>query len=235
MVVLSFLIAAISALVPAFIWLFFFLREDIHPEPKKLILCTLAVGAIISFPVLAAQIAFQATLPFLIQSGIILIIGLAFIEELFKFLAAYWFINNKPAFDEPVDAMIYCITAALGFATVENIFIISNNLNLITASSWGTVFDTLSLRFVGATLLHTLTAGLVGYYWARGKLKNSLKLNLAAGLAIATIMHAIFNYLILKFQNTNLLYPSVFLIAAAFFVLNDFEKLKTDKAVNLLQ
>lgn len=229
MAILISVIAFLTALMPALVWLIFFLREDVHPEPKRMIAYTFAVGGLISFPVLATQIIFQTLIPSIIQSAIILIIGLALIEEVFKFLAAYWAVNNKPAFDEPIDAMIYMIAAALGFATVENIFIVGNSLNLIDNFMLNTTMNTLSLRFVGATLLHTLTSGLVGYYWARARMKKSFAGNIAAGLTLATIIHTIFNYLILKFQTSNLLYPSVFLIVAAFFLLNDFEKLKAEE------
>ncbi len=230
--IINVILIAAAATLPALVWLIFFLREDRHPEPKKLILYTLFTGALISFPVLATQIIFQ-TIVGTIQNPLILIIGLALIEEVFKFAAAYWAVSKKAAFDEPIDAMIYMIATALGFATVENIFIIANGFNLINASSLSGAINILSLRFIGATLLHTLTAGLIGYYWAKGKLQNKLRQKIIFGLAIATFVHAIFNYLILKFQDSNLLYPSLFLIVAAFFILNDFEKLKTAPPMEL--
>ncbi len=233
MAIITIILTAVVAILPALIWLIFFLREDRHPEPKKLIFYTFLAGGLISFPVLATQIIFQAIVPDLIENLLVLIIGLALIEEVFKFAAAYWAVNKKPAFDEPIDAMIYMIAAALGFATVENIFIIGNGFNLINAISLGGMINVLSLRFIGATLLHTLTAGLIGYYWAKGKLENKLRRKIIFGLAVATLTHSIFNYLILRFQESNLLYPSLFLIVAAFFILNDFEKLKTEKSTQL--
>ncbi len=229
MVILNIVLTVIAAALPALVWLIFFLREDIHPEPKKLIVYTFAVGALISFPVLATQIIFQALIPSFLNNILVLIIGLALIEEIFKFTAAYWAVNNKPAFDEPIDAMIYMIAAALGFATIENLFIVSNGLNSVNFSTLGSAIGIVALRFIGATLLHTLAAGLVGYYWAKGKIQNSVRLNVIFGLGVATLIHALFNFLILKFQNSNLLYPSFFLIVAAFFILNDFEKLKTTR------
>lgn len=234
MVILILLFAIVVALVPALVWLLFFLKEDIHPEPQKLIIYTFTVGALVSIPVLAIQLIFQALVPsFIVASAIILIIGLALIEEVFKFLAAYWSVNENPNFDEPIDAMIYMIAAGLGFATVENIFIIINTINVAGGSALGSAISTLSLRFVGATLLHTLTSGLIGYYWAVGRTKNSIIKPISFGLGLATIIHAIFNYLILRFQDSNLLYPSLFLMLAAFFILNDFEKLKIQEEKTL--
>ena len=49
----------------------------------------------------------------------------ALVEEVVKFMAIRFMILNDPEFDEPVDAMIYMITASLGFAAIENILFIS--------------------------------------------------------------------------------------------------------------
>lgn len=212
--------------MPSLAWLFFFLKEDVHPEPKRLIIYTFSVGALITVPALIIQIVFQNYLSTFIEV-ILIVVVLAFIEELSKFLAAYLAIHKNSAFDEPVDAMIYMITAALGFAAVENLFILSNVLTAATFTSLSQAASVLLLRSVGATLLHVLASGLLGFYWARGKLETRVAPFLVKGVIIATLVHAIFNYLILKFESSNLLYAGVFLIVASFFVLQDFEKLKT--------
>lgn len=223
MVILYPLALLLIALLPGFVWLVFFLKEDVHPEPKRLITYTFLVGVLISVPVLAIETLYQKMAG---ESFLVLLIGLSLIEEVFKFFAAYIAIHKNPEFDEPIDAMIYMIAAALGFATVENLFVMlsvtgSAGYMVLTATA-----QTLLLRFVGATLLHTLTAGLIGYYWALGKLRNAVSRLLPMGLIIATVVHSIFNYLILTYERSSLMLPSLFLAVAAFFVLNDFEKLK---------
>ena len=222
---ISFLII-IGAILPSLAWLFFFLKEDVHPEPKRLIIYTFSIGALVTIPTLLIQIIFQNFL--LVSTGTVLIvIILALIEELSKFLAAYFAINKNPAFDEPIDAMIYMVVAALGFATIENLFILSNILTTTDSALLSQAANVLILRFVGATLLHVLASGLLGFYWAKGKLKARTAPFLVKGVIIATLVHTIFNYLVLKFDNNNLLYAGIFLIVASFFVLQDFEKLKT--------
>src|SRR3989344_2488193 len=149
-------------LIPSFAWLIFYLKEDLHPEPKKLIWETFFTGAIITFVVLKFQIIFNDWL--IGQGGMqysaVSLLGLAAIEEVLKFVAAYLVINHhRKEFDEPVDAMIYMVVAALGFAAVENVAAAFNTPNL--------AMETIALRFVGATLLHTLASGTVGYYWAK--------------------------------------------------------------------
>jgi len=218
------------ACIPSIIWLLFFLREDIHPEPKRLILYTFGAGAFVSLFVLVLQYIFQQSVIGLGGSVFIMIIGLALIEEIFKFFAARWAVEHDRAFDEPIDAMIYMIVAALGFATIENLFVLGSSFSAITSTSLSTAGTTLVLRFIGATLLHTISSALIGFYWAKGKILRKEIQYLAPGIIFGTTIHGIFNYLIEYFQGKNLLiYPSVFLLVALFFIFIDFEKLKNIK------
>jgi len=229
MILVKIAIVVAAALLPTLIWLLFFLKEDLHPEPKRLIFRTFGMGAFLSLPTLSLQFFFQK---FFIGDGqvplLFSIIILALIEEIFKFLAAYFSVHKNSAFDEPVDAMIYMIAAALGFATVENFFVITGTISFSVAVS----LKTLSLRFVGATLLHTLASGLLGYYWARSLIHKHKLAFLFRGLTYAVAIHSLFNYLVVRFQESNLIYPTLFLIAIVFILLNDFEKIKTqEKAI----
>jgi len=208
----------IIGLIPSFAWLIFYLKEDPHPEPKKLIFQTFLAGAFSTTIVLAAQTFFNDWAgPRGVGSyTLISFLVLAAIEEFFKFGAARIVIDKHPRdFDEPVDAMIYIIIAALGFAAVENV------AAAFKASS--IAFETTTLRFIGATLLHTLSSGLLGYYWARSIIHDKKSL-LFTGFALATVLHTAFNFLIIRFEPV--IIPTTFLIVAALFVLYDFEKLK---------
>jgi RsiW-degrading membrane proteinase PrsW (M82 family) len=221
------LIALVGGLVPGFAWMIFYMGEDPHPEPKRLIVFTFIVGMAFGFFTVAIENIFSGwALGFGVQElSILSLVCLALIEETMKFAAAHFAINKNPEFDEPIDAMIYMIVAALGFDTLENIGALSNiplQATLIPA-----VFQTISLRFIGATLLHTLTSGIVGYQWALGIVRHKVKEYLAAGIIIAAILHAAFNYLILAYGDAA--YSVVFLILIGFFVLNDFEILKNVK------
>ena len=225
-------IAILLGILPGLVWIFFYLQEDPHPEPKRLILITFIVGGLMALPVLILQILAQDALSFfnIERNGIIMIVILALIEEIFKFTAAFWVTNKNSNFDEPIDAMIYIVIAALGFATVENILVMGNifsgaNAVSLTASL-SMAFNAIALRFIGATLLHALASGMLGYYWAIGIIRKSLSKYLGYGLMLAVLIHSVFNYLIIKFQSVNFLVPSLFLILGAIFVLVDFEKLR---------
>lgn len=205
-------------LIPSFAWLIFYLKEDLHPEPKKLIWETFFTGAVITFVVLKSQILLNnwLTAQGVAQYGVISLLGLAAIEEVFKFGAAYLVVSHhRKEFDEPIDAMIYMVVAALGFAAVENVAAAFNTPNLAV--------ETIALRFVGATLLHTLASGTLGYFWAKAVIFRRRGF-WWAGLGLAVVLHTAFNYLIIIFEPVVI--PTVFLIVFALFVLYDFEKLK---------
>ncbi len=209
----------ILGLIPSFAWLIFYLEEDPHPEPRRLVFQTFLAGAVSTVVVILAEIVFtRLSEPIGIhQHTPLSFFGLAMIEEFFKFYAAYFILSrNLRDFDEPVDAMVYMVIAALGFATVENVGAAIKDAHI--------VFETTSLRFIGATLLHTLSSGLIGFYWAKAIIKRSRGI-LIQGIFYGAALHMIFNYLIITFRPAVI--PTAFLVILAVFVLYDFEKLKT--------
>lgn len=221
------LLSLLLGLIPGFAWLVFYLSEDPHPEPKRLIVLTFVAGIAFGFFTIVIEQLFNAGMSHIgvAELSVLSLLGLALIEEFTKFSAAYFAVGKNPELDEPIDAMIYMIVAALGFATLENIGALTNvaaaaNHGMFIAS----IFETVSLRFIGATLLHSLTSAIVGYHWALGIVHKKVPHYLISGLLIATILHATFNWLILNYAD--LAYSVLFLVLVGFFVLNDFEKLK---------
>ena len=224
------LLTIILGLLPGLAWLFFFLQEDArHPEPKRLVIYTFLITGLITIPALAAEFLFEdLIINFNWQNkATVIFFGLAAIEEFFKFAAVYLFIRRNREFNEPLDAMVYMITGALGFATVENIAVLGNIFNDAPLGFFlETSIKTLFLRFIGATLLHALASAVIGYYWAVGILVKKEKMHIWGGLIIAILIHSAFNLLIMRFENVSLFYPSLFLMVIAFFIFADFEKIK---------
>lgn len=224
----------VLAFFPAIVWVIFFLREDVHPEPKRAITYAFVMGGLISIPVLGSQILFQKFSISFVNSTLFLVVGLAFIEELFKFLGIRLAVGKRSFFDEPIDAMIYMIVGSLGFATVENIFIASSSVS--DFSSLESIVDMLLLRFIGATFLHALASGLIGYYWAKAKEERKSDFaHFGKGLTLATVVHSLFNYLVLRFQDSNLVYASVFLVAISFLLFKDFDEIQEDEETSVIQ
>jgi protease PrsW len=221
-VIITTLSLLILGVLPSFAWLIFFSNEDCHPEPKKLILFTFLSGIIITFFTLQVQVFVN---DWLISSGIesfsvYSLLALTGIEEVAKFLAVFFIIFRRREFDEPVDAMIYMIVAALGFAAVENVALVFRSVS--DASLGAGAVEIVTLRFVGATLLHLLVSAIVGYYWGLAfKKQISPVFPILWGIIMATVLHAVFNYLIITVDSV--IWPVVFLIVIAGFIFRDFE------------
>ena len=217
-------------LLPSLVWLVFYFREDCHPEPKHLIARAFLMGIIISPIAIILQYAFiKLTANFYLESIVSRSPGFflwsAFIEEFIKFYAIKLSIMNNPEFDEPIDAMIYMVAAGLGFAGIENILITFQTFPDGTA----TLVSLLTLRFIGATLLHALSSALLGYFLAMAWFfRNHHKKLIIIGLTIATIFHFTFNMLIASFQDqaSTLVYTTALLLMMAFLVSILFGKMR---------
>ncbi len=229
MVALSIIATVALAFLPALIWLAFFLREDDHGEPASLIIKTFIYGAIMSVPALLVQLILEKEISGIPGMFFVAMFLYSVIEEALKFWGAYASVRWLPDFDEPIDGMIYMVVAGLGFATIENIFVLSSFFGVSGLHEIAGAGQALLLRLIGATLLHTLASALIGYYWAHGIVKKEEWRFIIIGLVIASIVHGIFNYLVYVMQDTNLLVPSLFLVSVTFFVLNDFEKIRREK------
>lgn len=216
--------------LPPAVWLLFYLREDRHPEPKLLLLLTFAAGMASAF------IAMFLELVLIGPSGLLspafsmerqtflffLTIGL--VEEYVKYLPIKFLIIGRPDFDEPVDAMIYMMTAALGFAALENALFV---FPLVRQDLFAGLEVTAN-RFLGANLLHALSSGIVGFFLARAFFSPRRHHFVALGVMLAAVLHASFNYFILVRetlpQGTS--YIIALLATMAFMVFVDFERLK---------
>ncbi len=223
--------------VPSLIWLNFYFREDCHPEPKHLLARVFLMGIIVSplailFQVLLVKCSDTSVLKTIcLHTGIFessspeFFLWSAFVEEVVKFYAVKISILNNPEFDEPIDAMIYMMAAALGFAAIENTLIVFQT----TQEGVAVTINTLILRFIGATLLHALSSGLLGYFLAISWFfQHHRKKLFFIGLFMATLFHFTFNIIIFVFEKqiAALLYTTSLLLGMAFLISILFDRLK---------
>ncbi len=223
--------AFLGGILPSLLWLWFWLKEDCHPESKKAIFKTFMAGAAVIPLVFFVELAFSKLFT---NSGIadssdypiILILALAATEEYFKYFAAKYTALNKKYFDEPIDGLIYLITAALGFAAMENfIYIFQAFLNKGVLPG----FLSGNLRFLGASLIHVVSSGFLGASIAFSFFhKENLKRNLFIGFIIATLLHSLFNYFIIKSAN-NIFEVFLGVWVFAIIIIYILEKLKDNK------
>ncbi len=217
----QFLIAFLAGLIPALFWLWFWLREDkAEPEPKSLIASAFLAGMLIVVVVLPLQKFAMSRF-----EGQNLIFVWVIIEEVLKYSAALMVVLWHKAVDEPIDAIIYMITIALGFSALENALFIFNPLQ---NGDYMNSILTGNFRFLGATLLHTLASGTVGVAMALTYYKTDIVRIFAStlGLCLAIVLHALFNFFIIDSSGQTVLGVFMFVWMGIIVLFLVFEKVK---------
>lgn len=190
-------LALLGGVLPALAWLWFWHREDrAHPEPRSMIALAFLAGMI----AVAIVIPIQKGVAGFIAAGMPVFATWSLIEEVTKYVVARVTVLRSAENNEPIDAVMYMVTVALGFAAVENA------LFLISPITGGDIIETVltgNLRFVGATLLHVVSSAVVGIALALSfyKPKRTKRQYALWGVILAIILHAGFNFLILNTQD----------------------------------
>jgi len=225
------LLLSLLSLIPIAIWLGLFLWRDAkRPEPWYWILIVFVAGILITPIVLLFENYYVTGVNTLVSNqptnDYFLFFGIAFIEEVAKFLVVYLLMKLNRHFDEAIDAMIYMIIAALGFASVENIIVVSKELALSPYMS--SAFQILGFRFIGANLIHILCSGFIGFFWALRLAQRNMKYY-PIGLTIGILLHTAFNIVIMKLGYDVLFIVSTVLFIFALFIIWAFNILEYAK------
>lgn len=193
------LIAIASGVIPTILWLLFWLREDrFQPEPRGLLALTFIAGILSVFMILPLESFVKAAG----IEGSEKIFIFAALEEFIKFGVVFMINFNSSYLDEPIDYAIYLMTGALGFATMENVlFLISPGLQ--TDISF--IIETGTLRFLGATILHTILAAIHGIILGFVFYKSAPTRFIfgVIGLSVVIILHTLFNSFIIEHVEIN--------------------------------
>ena len=213
-------VVLLTGIIPTVLWLFFWLREDrFQPEPRGLLILTFIAGALAVFLVLPLE-------QFVKSLGVIgteKIFIFAAAEEFVKFGVVFLIDFNSSYLDEPIDYAIYLITGALGFATAENVlFLVEPSLQ----NDISFIIETGTLRFLGASILHSVLAAIlgltIGFVFYK---KRSTKILFGAlGLGIVIILHTLFNSFIIKYVEINGLLTLGILWLVTLFIIAMFER-----------
>ncbi len=214
--------AILAGVLPSLLWLWFWLKEDnLHPEPRGLVAITFISGCI---SIIIAVVLEQFTSNFLIDTNM-RYLSWAFIEEVVKYFAFAIVILHSRYLDEPIDAIIYCITVALGFAAIENtLFILSSLGNGEIAKS----IVTGSLRFIGSSLVHVVSSAFIGFMIGISFYKNTFikAISTVFGIIIATLLHTSFNLAIISVTSVSALKVFGWVWCAVIILIILFEEIK---------
>lgn len=226
-----FILAFIIGIVPAFVWLWFWLDEDIHHEPARMLTLSFIGGMVAVLAVLPIE---KITYDYFGSSGIIPFSIWSATEELAKFLFVYFIaLRNKKITDEPIDDMIYLIVSALGFVTLEN------TLFLIDLVRDGNIPSTIihsNLRFIGASLLHVMSSATIGIFMGLSFYKKEKEriIYTLSGIIIAIVLHTAFNLFILSQSEGNIFFVFGAVWLSIIVLLLLFEKIKSVRNQNYI-
>lgn len=107
----------------------------------------------------------KVNLNYLFLGGVIDVILFAVLEEIAKITAAIFIVTrHKMEFNQIIDGVVYAVSAALGFAFMENLFYLVNlgNINAFSVN----FIQIAAFRSLGTMFAHTLFSGLAGLIWA---------------------------------------------------------------------
>ena len=215
-------LAILFGTVPALLWLWFWLKEDKEdPEPNGLLALCFFIGMVLVLLVIPIQQLIQSV----ISDKNWQIIGWASAEELIKYIAVLAILYRTSYVHKPIDWPIFLITTALGFAALENILFLVKPLSVDQAV---VSLLTGNLRFLGSTLLHAVSSGIVGIalglsFYTVGFAK---KIYIMIGIIFAIALHSAFNFFIMNNNGSDFLKVFAFLWVATIINLLLFEKLR---------
>ncbi len=194
--------ALLGGALPTFIWLWFWLRNDDTdnvPEPRGLIALSFIAGIAGVLCILPLEYVARA----LQLSGTTVTIVYAITEEIVKFSLVSFVAFKTRFLDQPLDYVTYLVTGALGFAALENTLYL---IDPVQTQNVASILVTSNLRFLGATVLHSLMAAtmgvMLGFVFYRGPFAKFI-MTLFGLLTISTL-HVIFNFFIMNTSNNNI-------------------------------
>ncbi|MEG3055561.1 MAG: PrsW family intramembrane metalloprotease [Methanoculleus sp.] len=195
------------ALGPGVFWVWYFYHRDkFEPEPAALIIKIFLIGALITIPVAFIEGFFGLFIASPVIMGVVIA---PVVEEYGKFWVVRRFIYRDVEFDEPMDGIVYAASAALGLASFENVLYVF----AAYAASPSLALGTVAIRAIFSVPGHALFSSVWGYALGRAKFTAAQRRPaiIARGLALAMVLHGIFNFLLFS--------ADTFAYATAIFIL----------------
>ena len=208
------------AVLPAAILLVYIYFQDVHEkEPIGLLLKIFLLGALSTVPTIIVEYAADAAIGLTFGGSRFMyyfvdaFLGVALVEEFFKFMAAYLLTWRNKHFNYKFDGIVYCLFGSMGFAALENILYLFR---------FGTKYALgLGLfRGVLAIPAHAMCAIFMGYFYGNAKYMKSYgdrkgcRKSLFTGYIIAVSLHGFYDFC-LMYQNWLFLVLFVFFVIAA--------------------
>ncbi len=179
------------AILPAVLLALFIYKRDPIPEPVPQLLKAFFYGVMISVPavivesLLASMFGIPDEPTSIFGAASISFIVAAFSEESLKLLALWLILRKNRFFDEHFDGIVYAVMVSLGFATIENVGYLFENID-----DWMGVGVARALLAVPG---HYAFGIIMGYYYSMYTFVKSSTFNRYMILAAPIIAHGIYD------------------------------------------
>jgi len=190
------LLFALSVAPGIAISLFVFFRDRYNREPGHLLVRSFLLGMVSAAIALVLQIFLLPLVDRYLGNNVAAVAVKAFLvialtEEWSKYIMVRFYAWRKPAFDEPLDGIVYTVMVGMGFATIENVgYVMEHGLS------------TAFLRMFLSVPAHACFAVLMGFQLGLAKFHDERKwIYLFRGLALAVLFHGIFDFFLFLQEN----------------------------------
>ncbi|MBQ6243276.1 MAG: PrsW family intramembrane metalloprotease [Bacteroidales bacterium] len=195
-----------SAVLPALVLVFLIYRKDQYrKEPARQLVKAFCYGCLAAPASLLLSTPAEAVGLFTLGTDGVAagfrtaLFGAALPEELFKLAFLWLLLRRNPDYDEYVDGIVYAVCVGMGFAALENIGYLFQNMD-----NWGTVG---TLRAIFSVPAHFFFAVAMGYFFACGSFGDPARrsVNYALALLVPVAQHTAFDWLAFCFGTPGIL------------------------------
>ncbi len=182
----------LAAVAPVFIIIIYiYLKDKYEKEPKRLLLKTFLLGAIVSIIITTIlYLIFDFIYPIniigstsVLQLFIKAFFVVALTEEFSKYIIVRYYAQPKNAFNEPFDGIVYAVMVSLGFAFTENIMYVLEG-----------GYEVALLRAFTAVPAHATFGILMGYFMGKAKFNGKRIADNLIGLTLAILFHGAYDF-----------------------------------------
>ena len=210
----------LMTILPSILIILFFVNSDKFKEPTKEIIKIFFLGILITIPayILNTYIGDFLYKNTEVSEGLISsFLTAAPVEEGLKLSVLYYFVYKMKEFNEPLDGIVYGVTASLGFATLENIYYVY----LLADDFEITSMALAVIRSFSAVPAHAVFGIFMGYFFMKYSFIKKGD-NLFFAFIIPFVLHGCYNL----FLNSNFYVALIMIMIAWIVALILFSRLK---------
>ena len=210
----------LATILPSILIILFFVYSDKFKEPKGEILKVFFYGILITIPAYFLNTYLDAFWynNFRVSEGLISsFLTAAPVEEGLKLSILYFFVYKMKDFNEPIDGIVYGVTASLGFATLENFYYVYLLADYFETSSMSLAI----LRSFSAVPAHAVFGVFMGYFFMKYVFIKKGD-NLFFAFVVPFVLHGCYNL----FASSNFIVSLGLVLVSWVIALRMFSRLK---------